>query len=197
MISHRYKFIFIHIDKNAGNSIETVLAPYCDDTYEFSKISMGHIKENRPDEDITTYNEELGTAKHSTLQAYYDAMGDKIWDYHKFCCIRNPFDRIVSAAAFSAGANGLSHINTNYAFRKVQMEFIKINGKVAIDDHIRFENIQVDFDRICEKLGISKTELPKKNVSDHSNYKDYYNAEVQQKVYEYCKETIDYFGYEF
>ena len=67
MISHKYKFIFIHIEKTGGTSINDFFN--FDDVYE----------------------------KHGTINYFKNEYGKKLFDeYFKFTIVRNPWDWLVS-----------------------------------------------------------------------------------------------------
>ena len=196
MINHKHKFIFIHIPKCAGSSLHGVFRQYGDD----SDFNYGH----------------------PTFQQYCDKYKQSI-DYTKIISIRNPWDRLLSTFYYlKGGGNGYFYdielkkifniYETNFKdwvvhFLKEALELnLPINhfkpisfyiSKKDIDYVIRTENIQEDFDIVCDKIGIPKQELPYINKSKHKHYTEYYDDETKQIVAEKYAKDIEYFGYKF
>jgi hypothetical protein len=62
----------------------------------------------------------------------------------------------------------------------------------------RFESLQHDFDRVCEKIGIPKFKLDFKNRTQRSiSYEDYYDSETRDLVSNLFEKDIDLFKYSF
>ncbi len=69
-----------------------------------------------------------------------------------------------------------------------------------IDTYLRFESIQVDYDDLCNGLGIASQVLPRfktgiRKLPYHYSY--YYNDELRDRVYRHFKALITQFGYTF
>lgn len=83
------------------------------------------------------------------------------------------------------------------------------SGRLLVDFVGKLENIDSDFDFVCDKLGIKSIELPKYNTrndwSKFNNaeyetdeyYKKFYTKETQELVFERYKKDIEMFGYNF
>ena len=71
------------------------------------------------------------------------------------------------------------------------------NGKILVDFIGKFENLESDYDYICEKLNIKDHKLPHKNKSKRKNYREYYNDSTKQIIADWYKKDIDYFNYKF
>jgi hypothetical protein len=78
-----------------------------------------------------------------------------------------------------------------------QTDWISINGRVAVDFVARLENLQPDFEQVCQRLGLARVVLPHKNRKLHWHYAQYYDAETRRIVGDYYAADIEAFGYRF
>ena len=79
-----------------------------------------------------------------------------------------------------------------------QRDFIYSQDNELLVDFVgRFENLEADFAKICDHIGISTT-LPKLNVAKNRKpYQEYYNKKTKELVKQTFKEDIELLGYEF
>jgi hypothetical protein len=208
VISQEYRCIFIEVPKTGSTSIRAVL---------------GHPK--KPHLDIVQTRQELECLLQ--LSYLYDRPDD-VWDpnkprrmadsmfeqFFKFGFVRNPWDRTVSLYERREGVQ-LSGKMTFEEFvewidcssdtcihptrHKNQLDwFVDNEGKVLVDFIGRFERLQEDWKKICEKLALNAT-LPhaNPNLSRKKRYTEYYTNKTRDMIASKFRVDIEYFGYEF
>jgi hypothetical protein len=80
-----------------------------------------------------------------------------------------------------------------------QADWIMINGDVKADFIGRFEDLQRDFDKACDRIGVEKQQLPhmNKHTGLRKHYYCYYDSETRDIIARLHKKDIDLFCYEF
>ena len=154
--------------------------------------------------DKTKHELSIGSAcRLKTSQEY-----NEVWDsYFKFAFVRNPWDRMVSSWQMQMPNISLSKFLKMYPYKDdtdliwhtlPMWIHIYDNQKNILVDFIgRFENLQEDFNIVCDKVGVPRQELPHRNTTEHKHYTEYYDEETRQIVAEKYAKDIEYFGYEF
>jgi len=70
-------------------------------------------------------------------------------------------------------------------------------GKLLMDFVGKLENLQEDWQTVCERIGLPHEPLPRKNASQRGRMQDYYDDESRQLVARHWAREIEMFGYTF
>lgn len=200
MISLQKRFLFVHIPKTAGNSIQSVLRDYSEDQL------VALRKEQDGVERFGLRNPKYNIKKHSTLNEYHDALGDEQFrNLYRFTCVRNPWDRMVSYY-FTPTQNPETW--NPKKFREVISKAVSVSAYLRLRDAegdpfgnvdyiMRFESLADDFRVVCKAIGISPPTLPQYNRSRRDHYSNYYDDELRELVRARFAAEIERFNYTF
>jgi len=196
MICNKRKFIYIRVAKTGTTAIVNYLFPI--------KPNQ-HWKTHQNEINTKIKNWENYDANHYPLYKVKEVITkQKYNDYFKFGFVRNPYERCVSAWKYNM-KNGYTDTETTLFDFVKYLNKTDINGKYLNQYEFvdgcnfigRFENLQADFNIVCDKLGIQRKQLPHTNKTKHKHYTEYYDDETQQIVAEKYAKDIEYFGYKF
>ena len=181
LISHKHKFIFVHVGRTGGCSIEAALGG----------IGARFFNPEQPDDE-----------RHRKLSDYKRLFPDIFDDYFKFAFVRNPWARMVSAYAYnqSVAAARLSAVDSEIQAARMQADARKLtkaerrrvkvlenrpylsfrefvlrprsnqlheggNDMVPYFDFVgRFETLHEDFETVCARLGVQEYAPPRQSV---------------------------------
>jgi hypothetical protein len=200
MISFQKRFLFVHVPKTAGNSIQSVLRDYSEDQLVALRGEQDGV------ERFGLRNPKYKIKKHSTLAEYREALGNQQFrSLYKFTCVRNPWDRMASYYFTPTQKVTAWHPKK---FRKVISRALSIAEYLQLDRGegdpfgnvhyvMRFENLASDFRAVCAALEISPVTLPQYNRSNREHYSKYYDDELRELVRERFAAEIERFGYAF
>lgn len=184
-VDHRRRLIFVHNPKTAGTSIRSAL--------------------DIPGE-VPSHRTPTHLVHHRTWEEYFS-----------FVVVRNPFDRLVSSYVYHTDSDYRGYYLTKYPhlhgmsfeeyFRAMQAEAFAIRPQVdycrhrfseeKVDFVCRFEELERDFGRLCDRLGI-QAQLPHLNRSHHASYRSYYrNDGFKQQVQAFYRADLKQFKYHF
>lgn len=197
MISDSKKFIFIHIPKTGGTSINSALKSFCEYPPEFSP-------------GVHNIDIPVNYRKHTKISEMTNIDFDQ---YFKFCTLRNPWDRILSLYfhriqrvinCIDKNEKDFNSWMKNIFFRRDyseiywfnQLDYISVDGKNKMDFMIRFDKINHDWIDVCTKLNI-KVELPHLYNTTHKSYHDYYNNESIDIINQLYHRDIETFQFSY
>jgi len=199
------KFIFIKTHKTGGTSISKMLRKQY--TPVNNKELQGFIvfKENALQirKESRILNEMLQT-NHLEFNLIKKYFCNDIENYFIFSGLRNPFEAELSRVLYYASLTKKPYSNSATMHRKVMpiifntfkhskyffSQYIKNskpyhfmclhNGRDMSNDHIRLENINEDWERICNKIGINYEKVCHLN-SNKSAYNDFTYSKLFSK----------------
>lgn len=185
MIDHKTRTIFIHQRKVAGLSI----------------IAAWGIKPSQPD--FHRYNDGVLSWDWRRRSAPEDA-------YFVFSAVRNPFDRLISSWKYLRSTRNLTLHDVlrnppmqGHDYRHLtrsQVAILREPGanNLVVHDLIRFETLQPDFDRICDRVGRPRQMLPHLNSGHNkSSYQSYFDPYTRRLAEALFSEDLAAFKYEF
>jgi hypothetical protein len=236
MISHQDKCLFVHIPKAAGQSVESIFVSRMGLTWEQREALL-----LRPNSDPSKGPPRLAHLTASEYLGLGYVSETQFSKYIKFSFVRNPWARMVSEFTYRQGLNEKAYQGQfkdflftsfpqpsadNYALAKdgyrhilPQWQFLYDGeGKKLVDFIGKFENLQTDFNQICQLLNIPQQNLPHINktsalsltkrlrhkflqiipaLGHKPHYSDYYDSESQEFIRQRYQRDIELFDYKF
>ncbi len=217
LISHRFKFIFVHIAKTGGTSIRSALTPVLlKDPYRLLQYLLNRLS------DATSHRIGVKFPRHAKIIAAMEILPrDYFESLFKFAFVRNPWDLQVSSYHHIQRERPhlLKHISNFEDFLKWKLEgerpyhyildasaepqwysLIDIHGRCVMDFIGRFENLEEDFYRACKKIGFKRIpSLPHKRRGTNrlQDYRRYYTDKAVELVEKHFRVDIERLGYTF
>ena len=182
--------VFIHVPKTGGKSISAAWS-------KLGVLCQGHLGKDRLE------------------KKFEDGYLEKRF---VFSIVRNPWDKVVSHYHYRVQTNqtGLQERPIEfrewvvraygekdaYYYDKPKMFMPQIdwiadeNGRILVDEIIRFENLNSDFNMLLQKLE-KKTTLPHVKRSNRGSYQQYYDPETIEIVHKWFERDLELFNYQF
>lgn len=225
MVSHTFKFIFVHIPKTAGTSFEEAFGHFEGFSgrggqdhrtmRDFQPLSLRLVLQHghRNLRDFAKRGLHL-IRKPSHKQNQITVNQLQYDDYFKFTVVRNPWARVFSwyknvvrdeIHRVKMGVDPdislkdfLTKHPDNWGLHS-QMHWLRdMQGDLPFDYIARFETLHQDFETICERLGCAgKVELPHRIKGGGADYRDAYDSESVDLVAKRYQEEIKLLGYEY
>jgi len=213
MISHKHKFIFIHIPKCGGTSVE--IAMLRNEGIPEDRITKWDFTQEQMEKYRLYYRYGGVDVQHRKINQYKNEIEKR---YFTFTFVRNPWERFLSEYFYIKKSctecdktefnlkyptfrefvinNGIACCN--YAHDFPQIDFVLSSNHNKLTNFVgRCEDLERDFGYVCDKIGIPPLKLPHRNKTKHKHYTEYYDDETKQIVAEKYAKDIEYFGYEF
>lgn len=185
----KQKYIFIHINKTGGTSINKALGLKGRRHFTVSEIIQ-----------------KIGKNKVSSCFVFVVVRNPwaKVVSHYNYRIKTNQTsmrDNSISFTKWVQQTYGPKKNRFYYNNPKMflpQSEWIKDeNGNILIDKIIRFENLNDDFLEMTKFLGFKNISLPKINKTKKVDYRDYYNDRTKKIIEEWFSEDIRLFNYSF
>jgi hypothetical protein len=202
-INHEKKAIFIHIPKTAGSYISNTLVKY----YGFTNY-LNVLVNKRPDHnsvcminhfpniltgnqlyDNSFFNKVIGILNYCQSSEYINqqcGMDSEKWNtYFKFCFIRHPYSRVISAwkhikqifpdtlpfdEYIMQNKYNVSNIEYGHLFMSQSVHITNPSGLCGIDMFGRFEHLEEDFKKILNKIGFQRIVHNSKKINSSGNF---------------------------
>jgi hypothetical protein len=201
IISDQHRFVFVHIQKTGGTTIDRLV---------LAQLDPVQVRRS--------------PSRHLPLRAIHRQFPD-VRDYWAFGFVRNPWDRMVSwwsmidewrrdvaekghspRAANAMWAEVAQYRDfEEFVFRgpdasprlsRPQIDYLQVKGRRA--DFIgRTENLGADAATALERFGLSAEGIGHHNPSPRTSYRDYYSTATRDRVAEVFAKDLDAFGYTF
>ena len=222
LISTKYKFIYIKTLKTAGTSVECYLQRFC---YKDDKLpsDVENLVYEVPEKYVNGFISNYGIVGVKSGGSIYLNHPEHKWYHHmpisevekqfpyedyqnyiKICCVRNPWDKIVSVFYHLCKKENQIPDKEGFIRNFNQcLNFVNDQNLYNLDEFhfIRFEHLEEDLLSLTKllKLPISdKDQLPHIHQYNYKrNYKDFYNNEMREKVEKVFKDLIQKFNYTF
>jgi len=207
LISDSHEFIFLRVRKVASTSMKAILLPLC---IPGPEGRLAHIKSRmRLEWDYHKYV----TRAHENIRAVQKRMPKEKFDrYFKFAFVRNPWERLVSEYEFilKSQTHGrhtrVKKLGGFKPFIHMQIprrDAYQVNmlcdrqGTLLMDFIGKMENLESDWQTVCERIGIPVQKLPRKKFIKREHFSKYYNDETRQLVARHWAREIELFDYSF
>ena len=182
----RGRIVFIHINKTGGTSVERAL--------------------NLRSERKTALEKRSEMGERRFARAF------------KFAFVRNPWDKVVSHYHYRIRTNRTGLADSGIGFTEwvrlaygerdprfyddprmfmPQLRWVSDDaGRCLVDFVGRFEQLGVDFDEVCRRIGVQAS-LPHVKTTAHAHYRDAYDAATRDIVADRFAEDLSAYGYTF
>lgn len=220
LLSHRHRYLFVHIAKTGGTSVRAVLARrrWLDPWYwpgflcrRVSRLCRHRVASMMP--------------RHAPAIVAQEILPPDLFaELYKFAFVRNPWDRLVSSYAhfqrerqdvlsqyhidgFEPFVHWMLHAPIDHvpraalvrALRRSQFEYlVDWQGTLLVDFVGRFERLEEDFRSVTQRLRLEQLHLPhKRRSAARGDYRAMYSDALAEEVGRAYAADVSAFGYSF
>ncbi len=205
LISEDRLFLFVHVPKTGGTSLESILKPYA---------------LPRPGSKFSRWLRPLGLPRdhrgyrfrqHGSLRSLEARLPTELFERcFKFAFVRNPWDRLVSDYNHACSnpqsgrhrkiaKRGFGEFLAGEARRADSKQLpllLNQRGELGVDYLGRFEQFAAHANHVLEQIGV-QAELPHRNAHPHEDYRQLYDDRTEAFVAKHWREDIEQLGYRF
>ena len=202
ILSHAHRFIFIKTAKTAGTSIEIALSKFLGPEDILTPTSSKDDADRRISGGRLPQNYRRTRAQYSPLDfprlllqgvpkaRFHKHMGateirsvisEEAWNsYFKFCVERNPWERAISLYYWRKKAGLQETLGEFIAsgalmdLRSKGWDLYTIDGKIAVDRILRFEDLKSELEQVRQRLGLpGPFDLPRAKGNTRTDHRHY------------------------
>jgi hypothetical protein len=203
MINHALRCIYVHIPKTAGNSVNRAFgADWAD------HADLGRCATQLPPEDFASYFKfAIVRNPWDRLFSDYNYQKKKSRPRDSKLFLFKPSGERRRFREWAEAALGDPHryapatwggdVSPGIHRWSPQVDWIALNGRIAVDRVLRLERLAEEFPAVCDRLGLPPVRLRHRNRRFHWHYSWYYDDTTRALVADYYARDIAAFGYEF
>lgn len=199
VISHDFKTIFVHIPKTGGTSVESM----------FGLVQTWEHKRKR-------FKEMQEKGKHWGIEEMVENYPLYLNSYFKWTIVRNPWERDLSLYNMMKGQLKYRHLTFKEYLKNViqfhlelkkdnfknlvfqnQIKYITKGDHIAVNDIVRYENIDAGWERVCKKIKKPHETLRHLRRANKKPIDHYYDQECIDLVAKMRKEDIEFLNYDY
>jgi hypothetical protein len=216
LLSNQLRYLFVHVAKTGGTSIRTALQPMrWRDPYFYPQLICSRLSS------MTGHRIGAKFPRHAKIIAAKEMLPEELFgQLFKFAIVRNPWDLQVSSYHHIRRERPhlMAHINNFEQFIHWKLDserpyqfhvdtsieqqsdyLVDLHGKLLTDFIGRYENLNNDFNTICDHIGIKAPALPhRRKATDRDiDYRSYYTDALTEKIAAHFQQDIELLGYSF
>ncbi len=214
VISFSHDFIFVHVPKTGGNSLQHILRQYSD-------ARIVNTRRHHDGHERFALQQIVGDTmlqKHSTIREYEAAVTNDFFSSAiKFSVSRNPYSRAISLYFFRKQKTSFqlpverreSDFDSDDFGEMLKairpLEYFLCGDPAAdvplleaakVDVIMRHDRLQGDFDALMDRLHLQRALLPVHNRSRHDSFAGYYTPHLRRIAANRFRREIEAFGYQ-